>query len=68
MQVRGIETVMQWVDDLDASQRWYAEFLGVEPTTPHHDEPYFKFGERAYLILGQRRRGLGGAVPACGSR
>lgn len=32
MQVRRIETVIQFVSDPEASTWWYADFLGVEPT------------------------------------
>src|SRR5512141_2584393 len=57
MQVRRIETVLQWVSDPAASARWYAEFLGIEPTP--YEGPYFKFGEHAYVILAQSSPGTG---------
>ena len=57
MQVRGIETVMQWANDVEASKRWYADFLGVEPTP--YDVPYFQFAEHAYLILAAASPGTG---------
>ena len=32
MQVRRIETVIQWVSNAKASKAWYADFFIVEPT------------------------------------
>ena len=57
MQVRRIETVLQWVSDPERSKAWYADFLGVEPTP--YEGPYFKFSEHAYLILAQASPGTG---------
>ena len=49
MRVSRIETVIQFVSDQQASSRWYAQLLGMEPTP--YGAPYFKFDEHAYLIL-----------------
>ena len=57
MKVNRIETVLQWVADPEASARWYADILGVQPTP--YDAPYFKFGEHAYLILAPAAPGTG---------
>jgi predicted enzyme related to lactoylglutathione lyase len=57
VRVRRIETVLQWVNDVEASKRWYADLLGVD-TTPY-EAPYFKFAEHCYLILGQAAPGTG---------
>ena len=57
MQVRRIETVLQWVSDVPAATAWYRDFLGVEPTP--YDTTYFKFSEHCYLILGQASPGTG---------
>lgn len=57
MQVRRIETVIQWVSDVEASKAWYTDFLGVEPTP--YDAPYYKFGEHAYVILAPSEPGTG---------
>lgn len=53
MRVSRIETVIQFVIDQQASSRWYARLLDVEPTP--YAAPYFKFDEHAYLILAPRR-------------
>ena len=37
MQVRRIETVIQWVSDAKTSQAWCADFFVVEPTP--YEEP-----------------------------
>ena len=57
MQVRRIETVMQWANDVEASKQWYADFLGVEPTP--FEMPFFRFGEQAYLMLAPASPGTG---------
>jgi predicted enzyme related to lactoylglutathione lyase len=57
MQVRRIETVIQWVADPDASAQWYTDFLGVEKTA--YDAPYFRFAEHCYLILAPSSEGTG---------
>ena len=57
MRAQRIETVLQWVGDVEASRKWYADLLGIEPTP--YDAPYFKFAEHAYLILGQASPGTG---------
>src|SRR5689334_716768 len=60
MNVRRIETVIQWVADPQTSSEWYARFLGVEPTP--YEGPYFKFDEHCYIILarGAPETGRGG--------
>ena len=57
MQVRRIETVLQWVTDVDASTRWYADFLGLDVTD--YEAPFFKFDANAYLILAPASPGTG---------
>ena len=57
MQVRRIETVIQFVADVEASTRWYADFLGVEPTP--YEGAYFNFDEHCYLILAPASEGTG---------
>ena len=57
MRVRRVETVIQFVSDQQASSRWYARLLGVEPTP--YAAPYFKFDEHAYLILAPGSPGTG---------
>ncbi len=57
MKVRRIETVLQWVTDVERSKLWYADLLGIEPTP--YDTAYFKFAEHAYLILGPAAEGTG---------
>ncbi|MEX2247606.1 MAG: VOC family protein [Dehalococcoidia bacterium] len=57
VRARRIETVLQWVADPEASARWYADLLGVEPTP--YQAPYFRFSEHAYLILAQSAPGTG---------
>ncbi|HJN91113.1 MAG TPA: VOC family protein [Dehalococcoidia bacterium] len=57
MQVRRIETVIQWVADVDASAQWYSDFLGVEMTP--YDAPYFRFAEHCDLILAPSSDGTG---------
>ncbi len=57
MRARRIETVIQFVSDPEASSRWYARLLGVEPTP--YQAPYFKFDEHAYLILAPGAPGTG---------
>ena len=34
--LKGIETVVYYVDDLKAATRWYAETLGIKPNTPYY--------------------------------
>ena len=62
MRTRRIETVIQFVSDPEASSRWYARLLGVEPTP--YQAPYFTFDEHAYLILapGTGRGGIVGFI------
>ena len=48
---------MQYVADPEASARWYAQILGVDPTP--YDAPYFAFDEHAYLILAPAVPGTG---------
>lgn len=57
MRARRIETVIQFVSDPEASSRWYARLLGVEPTP--YEAPYFKFDEPPYLILAPGAPGTG---------
>jgi predicted enzyme related to lactoylglutathione lyase len=57
MQARRIETVLQWVADVDASMTWYSDFLGVEVTP--YEARFFKFGDNAYLILAPSSPGTG---------
>ncbi len=57
MRARRVETVFQWVDDIEAATAWYARLLGVEPTP--YEAPYFKLDSGAYLILGQAAPGTG---------
>jgi len=57
MRARRLETVVQFCRDPEASRRWYADFLGVEPTP--YEGPYFKFDEHAYLILAPASEGTG---------
>ncbi len=57
MRARRLETVVQYVADPEASARWYAQVLGVEPTP--YAAPYFQFGEHAYLILASATPGTG---------
>jgi catechol 2,3-dioxygenase-like lactoylglutathione lyase family enzyme len=57
MKVRRIETVLQWVTDVERSKQWYADLLGIEPTP--YDTAYFKFAEHAYLILVPAAAGTG---------
>jgi predicted enzyme related to lactoylglutathione lyase len=59
MHVSRIETVIQFVSDQQASSRWYARPLGIEPT------PYFKFNEHAYLILAPGSPGTGRGGTGC---
>ena len=50
MQAKRLETVVQFCADVDASTRWYAALLGIEPTP--YETTYFKFGAGSgYLIL-----------------
>src|SRR5687767_1203148 len=55
--VRRIETAIQFVADPAASARWYADFLGFEPTP--YEGQYFKFDEHCYLILAPGAPGTG---------
>jgi predicted enzyme related to lactoylglutathione lyase len=57
MRVRRLETVVQFVSDPARSARWYADFLGIEPTP--YEGPYFKFDEHAYIILASASPGTG---------
>lgn len=57
MRARRIETAIQWVSDVEASSRWYADFLGVEPTP--FEAPYFRFDDHCYLILAPSAPGTG---------
>jgi predicted enzyme related to lactoylglutathione lyase len=57
MEVRRLETVVQFVSDTEKAKQWYSELLGIE-TTPY-EAPYFKFGEHAYLILAPAAQGTG---------
>lgn len=57
MRVRRLETVVQFVSDPEASKRWYADVLGIEPTP--YEGPYFKFDEHAYVVLVQSSPGTG---------
>ena len=57
MRARRIETAIQWVSDVEASSRWYADFLGVEPTP--FEAPYFRFDGQCYLILAPSAAGTG---------
>lgn len=57
MQVRRIETVLQWFADVDASTRWYSDFLGLDVI--EYAAPFFKFAEHAYLILAPSAPGTG---------
>lgn len=61
MRARRLETVVQFVSDPERSKRWYADFLGVEPTP--YEGIYFKFDEHAYIILapGSPATGRGGS-------
>jgi len=36
--LKGIETAVYYVDDLDAAKKWYAETFDIEP---NHDTPYY---------------------------
>jgi RNA polymerase sigma factor for flagellar operon FliA len=56
-EMRRIETAIQFVSDQQASAKWYAGVLGIEPTP--YEGPYFKFDEHAYLILAPARPGTG---------
>jgi catechol 2,3-dioxygenase-like lactoylglutathione lyase family enzyme len=48
--LRRIETVIQWCSDPEASGRWYARLLGIEPTP--YQGPLFRFpGQAAYLLI-----------------
>ena len=60
MRVRRLETVVQFVADVEASKDWYAGVLDVEPTPCA--VPYFKFAEHAYLILSPSAPGTYGVV------
>ena len=57
MKVNRIATALQFCADREASARWYADFLEIEPTP--YVAPYFKFGEDAYVILGPAKPGTG---------
>lgn len=57
MRVRRLETVVQFVNDPQASAKWYADFFGIEPTP--YEGPYFKFDEHAYVILAPSSPGTG---------
>ncbi len=57
MKVRRLETVVQFVTDPEKARSWYADFLGVESTP--YEGPYFRFDERAYLILAPSSPGTG---------
>ena len=57
MRVRRIETVFQWVSDVEAASRWYARFLQTEPQP--YEAPWFPLDGGAYLILGQAAPGTG---------
>ena len=57
MRVKGIETVIQWVADPEASSRLYQKLLGVPPTP--YMAPYFRINEGAYLILAPAAEGTG---------
>ena len=63
MRVSRIETVIQFVSDQQASSRWYAQLLGMEPTP--YGAPYFKFDEHAYLILAPGSPGTGRGGTGC---
>lgn len=64
MRVRRIETVIQFVVEPEASKRWYADLLGVEPTP--YEGPYFRFeGEHTYLILAPGAPGTGRGGSGC---
>ena len=63
MRVSRIETVIQFVSDQQASSRWYAQLLGIEPTP--YGAPYFKFDEHAYLILAPGSPGTGRGGTGC---
>jgi predicted enzyme related to lactoylglutathione lyase len=61
--LKGIETVVYYVDDLPAAARWYREALGSQP---NHDSPYYVGFTVAGYELGLhptgegRTRGAGG--------
>lgn len=57
VRARRIETAIQFVSDVSAAARWYADVLGFEPTP--YEGPYFKFSEHAYLILAPASAGTG---------
>jgi len=63
VRVSGIETVIQFMSDQEASSRWYARLLGIEPTP--YGAPYFKFAEHAYLILAPGKAGTGRGGTGC---
>jgi len=63
MHVSRIETVIQFVTDQQASSRWYATLLDLEPTP--YDAPYFTFDEHAYLILAPGKPGTGRGGSGC---
>ena len=57
MNANRLDSVMQYVADLDASKAWYQDFLGVEPTA--FDIPLFQIGEGASLFLAPSAPGTG---------
>jgi predicted enzyme related to lactoylglutathione lyase len=55
--VRRLETAVQYVEDLALSTEWYTRLLDQEPTP--YEAPYFPFSGGGYLILHPSSGGTG---------
>ncbi len=57
LKIGGLEVIVQFCIDPDRSRAWYADFLGIEPTS--YGEGLFALGDGARLHLARAAPGTG---------